>query len=369
MVASGSPASSRLETHDGILAQAHTLPGDQLQAGPVLLRHQAVWVEAGQRLLVRSLDVHGRTRTLFSTSKTPGAPKGIVWPFDVQSIAAGGGRFAFVENVTECASAPPHTPRCAPVPGGERWPYSVTVFAGRPGAIRPVETVAHPGCRGRSVPQAVEIARAGLVVDETRVTCGPRPPVLSRVLRSFSGAPVRVLARGNSAERRMVVAGDWALITSEYGEPGPVKIVRLSTGKTMLWLRRQCWLRFTDGRALNSSGEFALMNDSEGPGQGSCQRQRGNIVRVGRIGNSRMRVLATQVGEVTSSTSIAIAGGYVAYGRKTGPAPSDAEVMIAGPDAAPAPIPGLTFGPLAFDGRVVATAHDDIVQLAAIHRR
>lgn len=197
----------------------------------------------------------------------------------------------------------------------------------------------------------------------------PRAPVLSRVLRSFSGGPLRVLARGKNAETGMVVAGDWALVTSEYGEPGPVKIVRLSTGKTVLRLPRRCWLRFIDGSALDSSGEFALMNNSDGPGQSSCQRQRGNIVRVGQIGNSRMQIMASQVGEATSTTSIAIALGYVAYGRKTGTAPSDAEIMIAGPGGAPTPVPGLTSGPLAFDGRIVATARDDIVQLAAIHRR
>lgn len=42
-------------------------------------------MEAGHRLLVCSLDAHGHTRTLFSTSATPGAPKGTRWPFFVRA--------------------------------------------------------------------------------------------------------------------------------------------------------------------------------------------------------------------------------------------------------------------------------------------
>jgi hypothetical protein len=99
---------------DGGLVQAHTLPNDRLLAGPVLVDHRAVWVEAGRRLFVRSLDASGRTRTIFSTSKTPGAPKGIVWPFWVANIAVGGGRVAFEDGVIPCASAPRDLPGCAP---------------------------------------------------------------------------------------------------------------------------------------------------------------------------------------------------------------------------------------------------------------
>jgi hypothetical protein len=367
MAASDSPHSSGLEVQRGVV-DAHTLPGDQLMAGPVLLDHRAVWVEAGRRLIVRSLDAYGHTRTLFSTSATPGAPKSRVWPFNVRSIAAGDGRVAFVESVTPCASAPPHLRRCMPEPGAEGMIYSVTLFAGRPGAIRPVESVVHPGCSSAPEPQAVEIARAGLVVNEMALPCGARPPALRRVLRSFSGGLVRVLARGSNVEMPLVVAGDWALIPSEYGKPGPVQIVRLSTGKVVLRLRRQCWLRFTDGIALDPAGEFALMNDSDGPRQGSCQRQRGNIVRAGQIGHSSMRILATHVAEATSTTSIAIADGYVAYGRQTGRSRTDTQVMIAAPGSTPTPIPAMKFGTLAFDGRVVTSGHDNTVQLAALRK-
>ena len=79
----GSPGSSWRHALGGVV-QAHTLRGDQLRAGPVLVDHRAVWVETGRRLLVRSLDAQGRTRTIFSTSVTPGAPKGTPWPFSVE---------------------------------------------------------------------------------------------------------------------------------------------------------------------------------------------------------------------------------------------------------------------------------------------
>jgi hypothetical protein len=181
-----------------VLVKAHTLPSDQLLAGPVLLGHRAVWAEAGRRLLVRSLDASGRTRTLFSTSATPGASAGTVWPFSVRSIAAGDGQVAFVERVITCASAPPHLLRCT---RGTEGPAasSVTLFAGPPGAIRPVESIVHPHCSERQLPQAVAVAHGGLVVNEMALPCRGRP-VLRRGLRSFSGSLVRVLVRGMSVE-------------------------------------------------------------------------------------------------------------------------------------------------------------------------
>lgn len=363
----GSRAPSPLVV-DGSVVQAHTLPDDRLLAGPVLLHHRAVWVEGGRRLFVRSLDAHGRTRTIFSTSKTPGAPKSAVWPFSVRGIAAGDGRVAFVESVTPCASAPPRLPRCLSAPGEEVWPYSVTLFAGRPGAIRPVESFMHPACNWRQEPQEVEIAHAGLLVMEWADPCTAQGPVSRLSLRSFSGSLTRVLARGDKAKMPLV-AGGLALILSKYGQPGPVKIIRLRTGKTLVRLPRRCWLRFTDGAALDSSGEFALMNDSYGPRQRSCQPPRGNVLRVGHAGDSHMRLLATHVDEATQTTSMAIAGGYVAYARQAGRSPSHTQVVVAAPGSTPTPIGGMKPGPLAFDGHVVATAHHNTVQLAAIRER
>lgn len=286
VTASGSQRPSGLEVRGGV--QAHTLPGDRLLAGPVLLDHRAVWAEAGQRLLLRSLDAHGRTRTLFSTSATPGAPRGTVWPFAVQSLAAGEGRVAFVEAVIPCASAPRHLLQCTP--GTEGPPVaSVTLFAGTPGAIRPVESVVHPGphCQGRPEPGSVAIASGGLVdYEASAYPC--RQGVSRLVLRSFSGRLVRALARGLRVETKFVAAGDWAAFirSSESTEPDQLQIVRVSTGKTVLRLRDRC-LRTIDAVALERSGRFALMSNP--PPSGACQQQDGSTVRVGQIGQGACR--------------------------------------------------------------------------------
>lgn len=366
-----SRGASRLEVGRGVV-QAHTLPGDQLLAGPVLVDHRAVWVEGGRRLLVRSLDASGRTRTVLATSATPGAPTGTPWPFSVKSIAAGDGLVAFVESVIPCASAPPGTLRCAPTTVGPSVD-SVTLFAGPVGGpIRPVESLVPPGprkaCQAQPEPYAVAIADVGLV--DYEVSAWPCADAVSRlVLRSFSGQLVRVLARGLPVTAPFVAAGDWTALIRESdlgSKPDQLQIVRVSTGQTVLRLRPPCLARI-GAVALDSSGRFALITDNHR--SGSCHRADG-FLRVGQIGNSRVRTLVTDVNEALPTTSIAIAGGRVAYGqRATGRSPTGTQVVIAAPGAAPTPIPDMTFGPLAFDGRTVATAHDDTVQLAAVSDR
>jgi len=366
--ASDSQTAARLVV-DGGVVQAHTLPGDQLLAGPELLDHRAVWVEAGHRLLVRSLDAHGRTRTIFSTSTTPGAPKGTIWPYWVRSIAAGDGRVAFVEAVTQCGSAPPHLPRC--LPSGAGAPVdSVTLFAGRPGAIRPVESLVLPSrhCRRESEPRAVAITDAGIV--DYEIAANPCTQGVSRlVLRSFSGRLLRVLASKLPVETKdFAAAGDWAAYvrSSETSEPSQLNIVRLRTGQNMLRLRRRC-LRSIEAMSLDRSGRFALAT-SGGRNSSACPQQRGSTVMVGQVGHNHLRTLATHVLVGLPTTSIAMSDGDVAYGRSAGHSHAGKQVVIATPGAAPATIPGMKYGPLAFDGHVVATARDDTVQLAALHR-
>lgn len=55
-------------------------------------------------------------------------------------------------------------------------------------------------------------------------------------------------------------------------------------------------------------------------------------------------------------------------GRQTGRSLTDTQVVVAAPGTTPTPIPGMKFGALAFDGRMVATANDNTVQLAVIRR-
>jgi hypothetical protein len=371
VAASGSPGSSRPEAV-GALVQAHTLPGDQLLAGPVLLGHRAVWVEAGQRLLVRSLDAHGRTHTLFSTSKTLGAPKGTRWPFFVDSIAAGDGRVVFTESVIRCASAPPHTRNCSS--GTENPPTdSVTLFAGPPGAIRPVESLVppRPNCQGPPEPAPVAVTDVGLV--DYEVSAYPCRRGVSRlVLRSFSGRLLRVLANGLPVVTPFLAAGDWlALLQSAQvvGKQDEVQIIRVSNGQVVHRLRPRPPSEQIEDFALDSSGTFALMT---GPRRAPCRlRLASYTLSVGQIGRPGLQILTKEaLGEEPPTTALAVAGGQVAYAQPTGSCARGSQVAVAAPGALPTPVPGLELGTrLVFDGSVVATAHDDTVQLAALGRR
>jgi hypothetical protein len=369
VAASGSPGSSRQEVA-GALVRAHTLPDDRLLAGPVLLDHRAVWVEAGHRLLVRSLDAHGRTRTLFSTSKTPGAPKGTLWPFYVRGIAVGNGQVAFIESVIPCASAPPGTPRCAPGGGEGRAADSVTLFAGPPGAIRPVESLVppRPGCQGPPEPVAVAVASAGLVVYEVSTYPAFQCGSVSRLaLRTFSGRLVRVLADGLPVVTRFNAAGDWVALLKRaqvVGKQDEVQIIRAKTGQVALRLHA----RIIQAFAVNSSGTFALMTE---PRRGPCELGPSVTVLSGQIGQPGMRVLTREaVGDESTSTALAVSGRQVAYAQPTRSCSPGGQLVVGTPGAPPRPVPGLELGTrLAFDGSVVATAHDDTVALAVLRRR
>jgi hypothetical protein len=352
--------------------QAHTLPGDQLMAGPVLLDHRAVWVEAGHRLLVRSLDAHGRTRTLFSTAATPGAPKGTRWPFFVDSIAAGDGRVAFIDSVIRCASAPPRSRKCSS--GTENGPTdSVTLFAGPPGTIRPVESLVppRPNCQGPLEPSAVAVASAGLVVYEVSAYpafgCGS---VSRLALRSFSGRLVRVLANGLPVVTRFLAAGDWVALFKNaqvVGKQDEVQIIRVSNGQTVRRLRPKPPREQIGAFALDSSGTFTLMTE---PRLGPCQgRFAFDVLSVGQIGQPGLQILTKEALEEPTTTTLALAGRQVAYAQPTGNCAPTSRIVVASPGAPPTPIPGLEPGTrLVFDGSVLATTHHDTVQLATLRR-
>ncbi len=356
----------------GGLWQAHTLPGDKLLTGPVLLDHRAVWVEAGHRLLVRSIDASGRTRTIFSTSAAPGAPKGTQWPFSATGLVAGDGRVAFLEEITACGSAPPRTPTC--VYGSYGPPTdSITVFAGRPGAIKPVESWLQPSGCWSVTPSDLGIADQGLVDYETS-GC-PLPRGISRlVLRSFSGRFVRVLARGlvqnEEMHPRFLAAGGWAAFiqTTAVYVPEHLEIFNVKTGRVAFRLTSSPlgW----DGMALGRSGRFALM--SYGPTPQPCQsRNDFEQIGEGEIGSSELQVLSTQVAGTVGALGGPVVGDRVAYVQATGSCANGIQVAIGEPGAAPVPVPGPTVDAslsdsLAFDGRMVATANKDTVQLARV---
>jgi hypothetical protein len=192
------------------------------------------------------------------------------------------------------------------------------------------------------------------------------------VLRTFSGRLVRVLADGLPVVTPFVAAGDWAALFKRaqvVGEQDVVQIIRVSTGQVVLKLRRTFPSEQIEAFALDSSGTFALMTE---PRPGPCERRLAfDVLSVGQIGQPGLQVLTKEaLGDEPTSTALAVAGGQVAYAQQIGSCAPGSQVVVATPGAPPRPVPGLELGTrLVFDGSVVATAHDDAVQLAALRRR
>lgn len=353
----------------GDTVAAHTLPGDHLLAGPVLVQHQAVWVEAGiHRLVVRALKLNGRTRTVFSTSAAPGAPNGARWPFEVGSLAASNGRVAFVDEIMPCASSPPRDRRCVGNPGPPVPPDSVALFAGRLGAIRRLQTVVHPRCAWGGFPRAVTVAPAGLVVDELAGECGR--PVSRLVLMSFSGRPLRQLMKGPAVGPPLAAAGDWVAYMVGLQR---LRIMRISSARLAVRLQR----KFIGAVTLDRSGAFAFM--APGPYQ-PCGPKPGPDfaqVTVGSAEHHGMHVLAGRAvwGIGADSMAVMIAGTRVVYGVPTGHCLNAEQVVIGSPGGPPRPVAGFRFAnqltaegissQLVFDGRVVATDQGHTIELAA----
>lgn len=350
----------------GHVVRARTLPGDHLLAGPVLVQHQAVWVEAGiHRLVVRALKLNGQTRTVFSTSVAPGVPKGAQWPFEVRSLAAGDGRVAFVDQVMPCGSSPPGDRRCISAPMPPVPPDSVTLFAGRLGSIAPIQKVVHPRCAWGGFPRSVAVVAAGLVVDELGNSC--ERPVSRLVLMSFSGQPLRQLMQGPGVGPPLVAAGD--LVAYMVGLQR-LRLMRISSAQIALRLRRQ----FIFGVALDRTGTFAVMTPGPLP---QCASKHGPAfaeISIGKVGSSGLRVLARRAdaGIGADSQGFAIAGNRVVYGAPTGHCLDTEQVVVGSPGAA-RPVAGLRFAneltahaisnQLVFDGQVVATDHGNMVDL------
>jgi hypothetical protein len=212
------------------------------------------------------------------------------------------------------------------------------------------------------------MAATGLVVYEWSCT-GAR-----LVLRTFSGQLVRVLAPAplsSTPANAFVAAGEWMAFIQFAVAPGQqqqLRIVDVRTGQTVLHLSRggPPATQGLDAVALDRSGRFVV---TTGVSQfRRCGRKEFfSGLSVGRVGHRGLRAL-TRSAEGLASGGMAIAANRVAYGQPTGSCLTGSRVVTKAPGSAPTPLPGLTFAaPVAFDGRVVATAHGNTVQLAAMH--
>jgi hypothetical protein len=351
------------------VARARARPGDLLLAGPVLFGHEVVWAEAGaHRLLVRTLDLTGRTHTLFSTRQTPGAPKNAQWPFDVPSLAAGGGRLVFVVRISPCTNPGPHS-HCPGFTHPTFPPFdSSTVYAGRPGNIMPVESVDHR-CGRPLEPWAAAVSDAGLIVDEEHDICRGRFTRGRLVLRGFDGRLVRVLAAApadcSGCITELDAAGGWAgFVTGHHG--GQLRIVRVSTGRTVF--RRQRG-NIMGGVALDPSGAFAaLVPGPRVPCRKPGPAPRFDNVVEGWAGSSHLRRLASPA-DWYPDVPIAFAGPRAAFLEPTGHCRDNQRVALVAAGSHPKPVPGLAPGLLssiAFNGRLLAISQGNLIQLTAV---
>lgn len=336
-----------------IVVEAHSLPGDVLVAGPVVLDGRfAVWAEEGpRRLLLRSLDIFGRTRTIFSTSRAEGVRQGSRWVHTVSTLVAGSGRVAFVDLVAPCNRYPTdtHYPYCDPGITRNAW-NTATVYAGRPGAIRAVEGTRHL-CATGAEPLALAVARPGLVVFEGTGGC---PPARYRaVLRGFGGRLVRILS--HRFAEPLAAGGDWAGF--------PWGLARVSSGRQVGRSPRG----EVNDITVDRSGRFAYLIFHPPPG--NCQPTVLSRLVVGRIGQPGRRVITTRAeadSDILAWNAVAIAGQQVAFMHAPGPCVQRGVVMVAGPDGAPRAVPGIDRSTsLAFDGHLLAALHGTTVQLTA----
>lgn len=249
---------------------------------------------------------------------------------------------------------------------------SSTVFAGRPGAIRAVDSVTR-ACGRPLVPWAVAVSTDGLVVDEEHDVCPPGPNARGRlVLRSFGGRLVRVLApapgRCTGCISSLRAAGHWAAYVAQPngGSHFDPTVQDVRTGRVRVQLRRA----FAGDMAIDASGDYATL--VPGPRQ-PCQPRPGPDfaqLDAGRVGHRGLTVLARRVDwSATGATpGTAIAGNHVAFVVPTGRCLTRRKLVTASEGAAPRAVAGLrpdVSSYIAFDGHLLAVAQGNTIELTA----
>jgi hypothetical protein len=336
----------------GGLVVARPLRGDQLAAGPVLVDHQAVWAESLHRIRIRSVDLRGCTKTLFTS-----AVKSRSWD-QVESFAGGDGRVAMVETMTPCSAARPNPLTCNATGDGPS-PLRVVLLSGPPGHIRPIETRQHlDNRRCVWVPEAVAIVNAGLVVQE--VNAGACQPFTTRlVLRNTAGRLVRVLARGATIIHE-VAAGRWVMYTTYTNEDSAdqtLHAVNVKTGQSVLRLHPDKTHAIA-AYAIDARGRFAFITGA--PESKICGRHEDPApLREGQIGHAGLRLIDNCALSFLPDISIAISGDRIAYGRRIPGCRDQQQLVVKGSASTASVVDDLSYSkaaPLRFDGRVIATA-------------
>jgi hypothetical protein len=183
---------------------------------------------------------------------------------------------------------------------------------------------------------------------------------------------VRVLANRLDNLPQFVVAGDWLALIKRaqvFNQPDELQVIRISTGHTALTRMYPSDPRSgeaIDAVAVDRSGRYAVLTCCGN--RPPCRNEGGfDVVSEGHIGHPGMEVLGERAaGEgIHDQQDLAIAGDSVAYGQWTVRCPGVTRVAIAAPGSAPTTLEALKVGVpvVVYDGRLVATAHSNTVQL------
>jgi hypothetical protein len=343
-------------------------PGRALGTPPVVAGGRAVWAEIGPRgITIAAADLDGRRERLFSSADAPGVPNGSEPFWGVSALAADAHHVAFIRNVgvathytcgqTLGGPLPPCVPPREPVkPVG-----SVSLVAGAPGHVRPVITRSVQTCKQAWDPSEVAVADSGLVVLEA--PCGASRSRI--VLRTFGGRLVRVLLHFDGAPpftsgaslAGPVAAGRWiGWTTSSGNDRSTVTIIDGKTGRTIVHER----VLGRGGLALSRDGTYGLgllrlVGDTSKPGQ----FQYVTTILVGSVRRPTPRFVT----HAATVPAIAAGRGRAAF-ITGGPDPSAYTIAVQRPGGTEARVlPTDPGGPLAFDGRILATTRDNTIEL------
>jgi hypothetical protein len=343
----------------GGLVQASPLPGNVPTSGPVLEEGRAVWGEtSGNTLTLRSLDEHGRTRTLLTTSDTPGVAPGQPANVSVPSLAAGEGRIALIREISAgvIARCPPLSTPCYPAPIPPPKPVSYSLLAGRPRAVRTLRTVSG-SCYGGVAPFEAGVTSLGVVAAEQPAGChrdeaGPR-----LVLYPFSKHGRRTLIAGppGATISSLSAAGTWIAWIQDSEDGRRLQLYDLRARRIVL---RRPEPEMAFDVVLDSSGDFAVsLGGTSYPCYGGTPDF---AIRVGSANGGRMHTLVNSA--VTPAAGIT--RGRIAYMASNAQCPASIVAAISTPSGQQLLFPMLHGpGQLAFDGKALAVASEKQISL------